>query len=198
MIQKPFAAATDRNSSAILDVLRQEFSNVLTVLEIGSGTGQHAVYFGRQLEHLEWQTSDLADNHEDISAWVDDAGLENVHPPLELDVRTAQPTIDGYDGVFSANTAHIMAEDAVEDLFGLVADILHNGGIFILYGPFRQAGRFNTLSNENFHESLQQRNPAMGIRDLDDLDAYAARGHLARVRLYAMPANNHMAVWIKD
>jgi len=198
MNQKPFAAATERNSQAILGVLREEFQGMRSILEIGSGTGQHAVFFGRELEWLEWQTSDVEDNHEGIKAWLTEAAIANVHSPLRLDVRDAELTSISYGGVFSANTAHIMGPDAVAKMFSLVAGVIGNGGKFILYGPFRQDGHFNTASNEQFHESLQQRDPAMGIRDLEELDELAARGGLAREWLYAMPANNHIAVWVKS
>ena len=198
MIQKPFAVATERNSYAILGVLNEEFRGVRSVLEIGSGTGQHAVFFGNELEWLEWQTSDVADNLEGINAWLTDAALPNVYPPLQLDVRDAELTGEHYDGIFSANTAHIMAADAVDKMFSLVADALRCRGKFVLYGPFRQQGQFNTPSNERFDESLRQRDPAMGIRDIEELDRLAARGNLVRERLYAVPANNHIVVWVKN
>lgn len=169
-----------------------------SVLEIGSGTGQHAVLFGSELEWLAWQTSDVADNHDGINAWLIEAGLSNVHPPLQLDVRDAELTEESYDGVFSANTAHIMGADAVDRMFSLVAGALRNQGRFVLYGPFRQQGHFNTPSNEQFDHSLRRRDPAMGIRDLEELDKLAAHGNLVRERLYAVPANNHIAVWVKN
>jgi len=198
MKQKPFAAATERNSQAILGVVREEFRDVRSVLEIGSGTGQHAVYFGRELEWLEWQTSDVEVNHEGIEAWLSESALPNVHSPLRLDVREANLTGTTYDAVFSSNTAHIMALGAVSRMFSLVADALDNEGRFVLYGPFRRHGRFNTSSNEQFDQSLRQRDPEMGIRDLEELDSFAARGGLRRERLYATPANNHIAVWVKE
>ena len=197
MNQKPFAVATERNSQAILGVVREEFRDVKSVLEIGSGTGQHAVCFGRELEWLEWQTSDVPDNHEGIEAWLSEAALANVHSPLRLDVREASLAGTTYDAVFSSNTAHIMALETVSIMFSLVADALNSGGKFVLYGPFRQNGRFNTTSNEHFDQSLRQRDPEMGIRDLEELDSFAARGGLHRERLYATPANNHIAVWVK-
>jgi cyclopropane fatty-acyl-phospholipid synthase-like methyltransferase len=198
MNDKPFAPATERNSLPILDVIREEFSHLATILEIGSGTGQHAVYFGAALGHLFWQTSDVAENHAGIQAWIRDAALPNVREPLALDVLTDAWPVRRYDGVFSANTAHIMSFDAVEKLFGLVSSVLHDDGVFVLYGPFCQGGEFNTPSNAEFHESLRQRDPAMGIRHIEDLDRLAAEGGMKRVRLYALPANNHIAVWVKD
>jgi cyclopropane fatty-acyl-phospholipid synthase-like methyltransferase len=198
MHEKPFATATERNSRAILGVLREEFRGMNSILEIGSGTGQHAVFFGQALEHLNWQTSDVADNHAGIQSWLDEASLPNVHSPLPLDVRDTHMDDNSYDGVFSANTAHIMSPTAVDNMFSLAAGVLHDRGVFVLYGPFRQAGRFNTVSNEQFHQSLQQRDPTMGIRELEVLDDLAARGNLKRKRLYAAPANNHIVVWKKE
>lgn len=195
MGDKPSAPATERNSSAILGVLRIEFRGCRSVLEIGSGTGQHAVTFASALPHLTWQTSDLDENHEGIRAWLDAANLPNVRRPLSLDVMSADGKAHSYDGVYSSNTAHIMSYPAVVRMFVLVSRVLQDDGVFCLYGPFRQNGRFNTQSNASFHDSLVARDPAMGIRELEDLDALATDGGLHRSRLYAMPANNLLAVW---
>lgn len=195
---KPFAAASERNKHAILGVLREEFSDPGSVLEIGSGTGQHAVCFAKELAHLDWQTSDVPDNHAGIVAWMRESGLDNVREPLSLDVRDAVLPGQRYDAVFSANTAHIMSENAVERMFAIAADVLVDCGVFALYGPFRIAGHFNTESNERFDASLRQQDPAMGIRDLDDLDCLAEHGGLSRQRLYAMPSNNYLVIWSKN
>jgi cyclopropane fatty-acyl-phospholipid synthase-like methyltransferase len=197
MNPKPFAAATERNSLPILEVIRSEFEHASTVLEIGSGTGQHAVSFGNALNHLFWQTSELIENHAGIHAWLDEEGLPNVRKPIELDVMTADVSPQDYDAVFSANTAHIMSYDAVEKMFSLVGKTLRENGIFCLYGPFRQGGEFNTQSNADFDRSLRERNPEMGIRDLEALDKLGESGGMVRERLYAMPANNSLAVWRK-
>jgi len=198
MRDKPFAPATERNSQPILGVIREEFRNLDTVLEIGSGTGQHAICFAAEFGHLTWQTSDVVENHAGIQAWLHDAELANVIAPLALDVLTTERLATNYDGVFSANTAHIMGFDAVEKMFELVSSMLNDHGIFVLYGPIRQDGVFDAPSNAEFHRSLRQRDPDMGIRHLEDLDDIARRGAMRRVRLYAMPANNHIAVWVKD
>jgi cyclopropane fatty-acyl-phospholipid synthase-like methyltransferase len=197
MNPKPFAAATERNSLPILEVIRSEFEHASTVLEIGSGTGQHAVSFGNALNHLFWQTSELIENHAGIHAWLDEEGLPNVRKPIELDVMTADVSPQDYDAVFSANTAHIMSYEAVEKMFSLVGKTLRENGIFCLYGPFRQGGEFNTQSNADFDRSLRGRNPEMGIRDLEALDKLGESGGMVRERLYAMPANNSLAVWRK-
>ena len=197
MIERRSAPATERNSQPILDVIRHEFRASHLLLEIGSGTGQHAVAFGAQLGHLAWQTSDRDENHESISAWINGAELPNVLPPLSLDVRTAVLPRSSYDAVFSANTAHIMSFAAVEKMFELVSGVLKEEGVFCLYGPFAIGGEFNTPSNEEFDRSLRNRDPEMGIRNLEDLDRLGLNGRLYRARLYAMPANNNLAVWIK-
>jgi len=197
MNDKPFAPATERNAQPILDVLRTEFAGTSSVLEIGSGTGQHAVSFAAALSQLVWQASDVAENQAGICAWLHDARLPNVPEPLVLDVLNDDPPSETYDAVFSANTAHIMSFAAVEKMFSLVSDVLNANGVFVLYGPFRQGGEFNTTSNADFHRSLRQRDAVMGIRHIEDLDELAAQGDLERERLYAMPANNHLAVWQK-
>jgi len=194
---KPFAPATARNSEAILGVLRYEFRDVKSVLEIGSGTGQHAVAFAAQMGHLSWQTSDLEVHHDGIRAWLREAALANVLEPLTLDVTAAELPATSFDAVFSANTAHIMSFVAVQKMFALVAAVLNDRGRFCLYGPFRQHGQFNTQSNAEFHRSLRQQDPDRGIRHLEDLDSLAIAGDLERRRLYAMPANNFLAVWQK-
>ena len=197
MPEKPYAESAERNAEPILEVLRHEFRACTNVLEIGSGTGQHAVRFAAELDHLQWQTSDLDENHEDIRAWVADAGLANVRAPLSLDVTTAEVAPASYDAVYSSNTAHIMSFDAVAEMFALVSKALRPAGVFCLYGPFCRAGRFNTASNAEFDASLRARHPRMGIRDLDALDELGARHGLQRMSLYAVPSNNLIAVWKK-
>jgi len=197
MTDKPFSQYAERNGEPILDVLRREFAGCTKVLEIGSGTGQHAVQFAQALPFLEWQSSDLDRNHDGIRARVSDSGLTNLLPPLSLDVLSADVQVVSCDAVFSANTAHIMSVEAVQKMFEIAGNVLPAGGVFCLYGPFRQNGEFNTPSNAAFHQSLRSRDPEMGIRHLESLDDYAITHDLARVRLYAMPANNHIAVWHK-
>jgi cyclopropane fatty-acyl-phospholipid synthase-like methyltransferase len=198
MPEKPNAPATGRNQEVILQVLQDEFLDAKSILEIGSGTGQHAVFFARELPHLVWQSSDREINHAGIKAWIDDAGLENLLFPLALDVEDTEKLNATFDAVFSANTAHIMSFPAVKCMFRLVGSCLTEEGVFCLYGPFNQDGAFSSPSNEKFDASLQAQDGSMGIRDLEDLDALAAANGMRRVRLYAMPANNNIAVWQKD
>lgn len=193
----PDAPATVRNREPILAVLRDEFRDCLHVLEIGSGTGQHAVYFGEHMPGVRWQTSDRRENHADIRAWLAQAALDNVLPPLALDVVTDPDPAGNYDAVFSANTAHIMGIDAVVALFALVGRLLPPGAPFCLYGPFRIDGNFTSPSNADFDASLRDRDPAMGIRDLEYLDELGDAAGLSRDALIAMPANNFIATWRK-
>ncbi len=195
MPDKRFSEHAERNGGPILEVLRREFARCRSVLEIGSGTGQHAVRFASAMQHLRWQTSDLNENHKFIKPWIADSGLANIASPLSLDVRTAALPEASYDGIYSSNTAHIMSFPAVQSMFSIVGAALRNGGAFCLYGPFRQDGEFNTASNAAFDQSLRALDPESGIRDLEDLDELGSQHGLARSNLYAMPANNHLVVW---
>lgn len=191
------APATSRNREPILEVLKQELRDCRNVLEIGSGTGQHAVYFAEHLPTLRWQTSDREENLADISNRLNSVARDNIGEPLALDVLHDEDPDGAYDGIFSANTAHIMSIQAVVALFALVGRLLPEGAPFCLYGPFRIDGEFTSDSNEQFDTSLKQRDSAMGIRDLEYLDELAALAQLQRTALYAMPANNFIAVWRK-
>lgn len=198
MTGKPCAPAAERNCGPILEVIREVFAEASYVLEIGSGTGQHAVHFGREMPRLTWQTSDLEENHAGIRAWLEEARLANVKEPIVVDVLTAELPNSSYDAVYSANTAHVMHMEAVGKMFELVASVLRSGGVFCLYGPFRQNGAFNAASNAQFDAKLRGQDPGMGIRDLEDLDRFASSNGLRRTRLVAMPSNNHLVVWIKN
>ncbi len=198
MIVKPHAPASGRNRQAIVEVIRIEFDECGSVLEIGSGTGQHAVFFAEAMPWMTWQTSDLAENHQGIRSWIADSGLGNVRDPILLDVERADGVDAEYDGVFSANTAHIMSIQAVRCMFAVVGRLLSPGGVFCLYGPFNQDGAFTSESNERFDQSLRSQDPAMGIRDLEELDSLAGESAMRRERLSAMPANNLLAVWRKN
>jgi cyclopropane fatty-acyl-phospholipid synthase-like methyltransferase len=175
-----------------------EFRGCESVLELGSGTGQHAVFFAEAMPWLTWHTSDLAENLKGISSWITDSGLSNVREPMLLDVQDPGDRNVRCDGVFSANTAHIMNIDAVRCMFDLVADLLPDNGPFCLYGPFTEHGGFNSESNQRFDASLKAQDPAMGIRDLEELEEYARMKSLKRSKLFAMPANNMLVVWRKD
>jgi SAM-dependent methyltransferase len=194
-MSKRFSAACERNREPIVAVLRDVLGHCRHVLEIGSGTGQHAVYFGRQMPHLIWQTSDLPDNHASIRAWQQEAKLSNVPPPLTLDANSADWPRAPFDAVFSANTCHIMAWPEVEAMFKGIGDILPTGGVLCLYGPFNYGGAFTSESNAQFDASLKAHAPHMGIRDIESINRLAAAQQLVPRADYAMPAHNRLLVW---
>jgi len=198
MPDRPFSEYAARNAAPILEILQREFRNSTRVLEIGSGTGQHAVTFAAALDHLQWQTSDLDENHAGIRAWIESTNLDNVVAPLSMDIREASIKAQTYDAVFSSNTAHIMGIDAVERMFSLVGRALQDRGVFCLYGPFQRDGAFNTRSNADFDANLRARDPVMGIRAIETLDEFAASAGLRRVRCYSVPSNNNVAVWVRS
>jgi cyclopropane fatty-acyl-phospholipid synthase-like methyltransferase len=195
---KPYSESCDQNRDPILAVLKPRLADAVALLEIGSGTGQHAVYFGAALPHLTWQTSDLAEYHPGIHAWLDEAALSNVQPPLALDVSEpgAWPR-EAYDAVFTANTVHIMGEPEVAALFGGVGRLLSGGGLFFIYGPFNYGGRYTSESNARFDQWLKDRDPRSGIKDLDWLKSLADAADLVLEEDLEMPANNRTLVWRK-
>lgn len=194
---KQYSEACDENKAAILDVICDEFSACRRILEIGSGTGQHAVYFSREMPHLSWQTSDRECNHASINAWRIESCLDNVRQPLSLDVTHDPWPETGYDGVFSANTTHIMAWPDVEEMFSGIGKVLASDGVFCLYGPFNYQGRFTSASNERFEHWLKNRDPLSGLRNFEDLDELARRNGLSLKADHEMPVNNRLLVWRK-
>lgn len=195
MSDLPFSQACENNKQAILEVIQRYFTAPGLILEIGSGTGQHAVHFARHLPHLTWQPSDRPGAHETCQARLERAGLSNLRAPLPLDVRGEPWPISHADGVFSANTAHIMHWPAVEAMFAGVGRLLASGGYFCLYGPFNENGTYTSDSNARFDQYLKSRDPGMGLRDRHDLDRLAAAHGLQPRARHAMPANNQTLVW---
>ncbi len=194
----PDAPATARNRDPILAVLRVQFANRVRVLEIGSGTGQHAVYFARALPHIKWHTSDLPENHPGIRARLAEAGLPNVVPPVALDIGRAETwPITRHDAIFSANTLHIASWPEVESLFANLPRVLAAKATVIFYGPFNIGGEFTSPSNADFDASLRAENPAQGIRDLEAVQALAERAGLSLLANVEMPANNRCLVFVK-
>lgn len=192
------SVACERNRLPILKVIEALLADSNAVLEIGSGTGQHAVFFAEKLPHLTWYTSDLVENHDDILAWIDHAGLHNVESPLVLDVMQEQWPEINVDAVFSANTAHIMHWQAVEKMFPAVGRLLPPGGRFMLYGPFNYQGRYTSESNAQFDCWLKARDPESGIRDFEKLDRLATAAGMLLEDDYEMPANNRILYWRKE
>lgn len=193
-MDKPFSPACERNREPIRAVLATHFADRRQVLEIGSGTGQHAVYFAAALPHLTWQCSDRPANLPGIRLWLDEAALPNTPPPLAFDVNAQWPALQ-VDAVFSANTLHIMAWAEVERLFAGLAAILAPGARLLIYGPFRIGGRHTSASNAAFDASLRAEAPHMGIRDLEAVNALACAAGLTHQADIPMPANNRCQLW---
>lgn len=192
---KQFSAACERNRDPILASLKEVLADKTRVLEIGSGTGQHAVHFAKHFPHLIWQTSDLPENHPSIIAWQEEAQLPNVRPPIVLDVQQPDWPVGSYDAVFTANTCHIMAWPEVRAMFAGIGRLLSPGGVLCVYGPFNYGGRFTSESNARFDANLKQHAPHMGIRDIEAIDQLAKDHGLQLVSDNEMPANNRLLVW---
>ena len=195
MTSKPFSAASARNREPILAALRELLRGCRSVLEIGSGTGQHAVHFGAALPDITWQTSDLPANHAGILAWLEEAGLPNVLPPLRLDAGSDDWPAGPFDAVYTANTCHIMSWPEVEGMFRGIGRVLAPGGMLCIYGPFNRGGQFTTASNAQFDASLKAQAPHMGLRNREDVDALARAQGLSQVADLALPANNELLAW---
>lgn len=191
---KPFSPACARNQQPILELLRTHLGDARSVFEIGSRNAQHAVHFAAALPQLRWQCSDLAECLPAMRAWIDDARLPNLPPPLAYDVGDAPPP-GVWDAVFSANTLHILAWPQVQQLFAAVERLLGPAGLLIVYGAFNYGGRFTSASNAAFDRELRAADPRRGLRDFEAVDALARAHGLALVEDRALPANNRGLVW---
>jgi len=195
VIDKPFAPACERNRDPILAVLRTAFADRRHVLEIGSGTGQHAVHFAATMPWLTWQCSDVAENLPGIRSWLDDATLANTPSPLVLDVQAGPWPTQHFDAAFSANTLHIMGWPAVQDFFSGLDTALANDATLVVYGPFNDDGAYTSDSNRDFDGWLKARDPRSGIRDAGAVDTLARAIGLRLMDDVAMPANNRCLIW---
>lgn len=193
---KSFCQSCENNKDPILGVLDPLLESRHRLLEIGSGTGQHAAYFAAALPHLEWQTSDVADNHPSIAAWID--GVGNARAPLTLDVDADEWPTETCDAAFSANTAHIMSWPSVVHMFEGVAGVLETGGVFALYGPFNYGGAYTSEGNERFDRQLRAAGTGMGIRDSEAVIELAASAGMTLAADHEMPANNRILVFARD
>ena len=198
----PFSQACENNKQPILDILQQELKHSTHVLEVGSGTGQHSVYFAPRLTHLTWQTSDVLAHHATINAWHTAYPAPNLYAPLAFDLvvdplpmslASNQP----YDAVFTANTLHIISWLLVEKLFELVGEALPINRKLIVYGPFNENGHYTSAGNQQFDISLRQRDPKSGIRHVEDIIDLAKTHKLRLFNKHAMPANNQLLVFQK-
>ncbi|MCC8442458.1 class I SAM-dependent methyltransferase [Xanthomonas cannabis] len=209
IMTKPFSPASARNREPILDVLRRHFADRQHVLEIGAGTGQHAVHFAAAMPWLQWQASDHADHLPGMQQWLDEAALPNTPQPIVLQAvltptaglapLPALPVLPdgqrGFDAIYSANTLHIMGWPQVQALFAGLPAVMAPQAVLAVYGPFNRNGQFTSDSNRAFDAMLRERDPASGIRDADAVDALATAAGLQLIDDVALPANNHCRVW---
>ncbi len=194
----PFSAASERNKDPILEVLQTRLAGRTQVLEIGSGTGQHAVHFARSLTHLTWHPTEQLAYLADLTQRVKLEGGPNLRPPTLLDVRQALWPVRSVDAAFTANTLHIMSWTEVLALYRGVGTVLVPGGVFCVYGPFRYDGRYTSESNQEFDRMLQERDPLSGLRDIQAVVSLAAQYGLRMDADYDLPANNRLVVFTKE
>jgi cyclopropane fatty-acyl-phospholipid synthase-like methyltransferase len=191
-MNKPYSESCDQNKDPILSVISPVFSSLSSVLEIGSGTGQHAIYFAEKMPHLKWYTSDCQPYLEGINMWLDEAALSNTVAPVELDVTVSSwPELD-VDAVFTANTLHIMSWNEVLHFMSGVGRLLGKRGSLLIYGPFNYGGTYTSDSNERFDQWLKSRDPKSGIKNFEDIVSLANDNHMELVTDYTMPANNRI------
>lgn len=196
-MSKPFSQACENNKQAILAVLQKAFKSATQVLEVGSGTGQHAVFFAPAMKHLQWHTSDMKNNLLGIESWLVSEPSANLHMPVELDVT--QPSWpSNFDAVYSANTAHIMSWEQAQEMIIQVAKRLPQNGVFALYGPFKYRREYTSPSNQQFDQWLKSVRSTQGIRDFEAIENLANQYGLFLVDDIEMPANNRTLVWRKQ
>ncbi len=194
---KPYSTSCEDNKEIILSVITPYLANKTTVLEIASGTGQHAIFFAQHLTHITWQTSDLLPQLKGIQLWLDEALLDNVLSPIELDVSARWPDAH-YDAVFSANALHIMSYQQVEDCFIGLGNALQKNAVCLFYGPFNYNGLYTSDSNESFDVWLKNNNIQSGIKDFERICKLAKSQDLILAEDHEMPANNRLLVFIKN
>lgn len=195
-MNKPFAPACERNRSAIFEVLKQYDIGEGRLLEIGSGTGQHAVYFASFFPLLHWVCSDLEDNHEGIKSWLKEVKLPNIHGPEKLKVgRDDFPGKRPFDYVFSANTLHIMSWKEDKALFKLLGKRLREPALVFFYGPFNYNGTYTSESNKDFDIFLKERDSQSGIRNFEDVESSMKKNGFKLLKDHEMPANNRLLVF---
>lgn len=195
---RQFSEACERNKGPILDVIKPYLDHSKEVLEIGSGTGQHAVWFAGAMPHLIWHTSDLRDNHPSIIAWIESSELPNLRKPRTLNVGQGVWPVNQVDAIFTANTCHIMSWERVRDMFEGANRVLKPGGHLLIYGPFNVNGEYTSESNKEFDASLKQRDPESGIRDYDDMNRVARHNGFSLIKRHEMPANNMLLAYEKS
>lgn len=196
-MNKPYSESCDQNRKPIFNIIKPLLADKKNLLEIGSGTGQHAVYFAKSLPHLCWQCSDQADYLAGIQLWLDEANLSNTPAPIQLNVSNDTWPTGPFDAIYSANAVHIMSWRNVVDFIASAGKVLSPGGLLILYGPFNYNGNYTSESNARFDNWLKQRDPHSAIRDFEAVDELANKAGLKLIDDYAMPANNRILCWQK-
>ncbi len=197
-MNKPYSESCDQNKVAIHSVISRLFSGCRSILEIGSGTGQHAVYFAEKMPHLNWHTSDCLPYLEGIKLWLNDSGLQNVMLPFELDVTSSPWPAVEIDAVFTANTFHIMQQQDIGNFMSGVGNLLSSKGTIVIYGPFNYGGQYTSASNESFDQWLKNRDPSSGIKHFEEIISLAAENGMQLTEDYAMPENNRILHFTKS
>ncbi len=196
-MKKPFAESCEQNKQPILKVLKEVFNKQGNLLEIGSGTGQHAVYFSEHLPHLLWQPTEMEDQIAGMKLWMQDVQHYRIKKPEILNVCDDNWFYDEMDYIFTANTTHIISWSTVLSMFKGIGKVLKQGGLFAQYGPFNYGGEFTSESNASFDQWLKDRDPVSGIRNFEDLVLLAKESNMILHADYEMPANNRILVWRK-
>jgi SAM-dependent methyltransferase len=191
----PHSDASERNKVPILAVLREAFAGCRHVLEIGSGTGQHAVHFATGMPWLVWQPTELAEAMPGLRKRIFNEGPSNLRAPIVLDVTETPWDVRRVDGVFTANTLHILHWPQVQALFAALPAVANPGTVLAVYGPFRYRGDYTSPSNASFDRMLHAQDPESGIRDFEEVDALARAAGFALAADHAMPANNQTLIW---
>jgi cyclopropane fatty-acyl-phospholipid synthase-like methyltransferase len=194
MSHKPLSPACENNKEPILQIIRQVFANTSYVLEIGSGTGQHACYLAKHLPHLVWQPTDKLENISGINVWQEQAQLANLNPALALNISDEQWPYDTIESVFTANTLHIMSEQEVQTGFDQLCKRLNPKALICIYGPFNYNGNYTSDSNARFEHWLKSQNPLSGIKNIEDIVSLAEERGLSLINDFDMPANNRLLV----
>ena len=197
-MNRPFSQACENNKQPILEVISNYFRPGDEVLEIGSGTGQHTLYFCEKMPWMCWIPSEIPENLVTINAGLEGHAPPNLEATLTLDVRDEVWPVKKVDGLFSANCLHIMSADFVPDFFRGAGEVVRRGGHLCVYGPFKYKGEFTSESNARFEQWLKERDPVSGIRDVEWVNELARENGFSFIKDHKMPANNQLLVWQRD
>lgn len=195
-MEKPFSAACDRNKDAILEVLKETIlASDRRVLEVGAGTGQHAVYFAPHFPQVDWYPTDLSDKLHGMKLWFEEAKIPNIQIPVRLDVSKDDFPKVKFDVVFTANTFHIMHWKDCKSFMKLLGNRLRENSRVVIYGPFKYNGEFTSESNARFDQALKERDPLSGIRNFEDILNSMIKNGFEIIADYDMPANNRTLIF---